>query len=63
MPDATLPADLDDTKPLKVSVPLRLHIKLRSLKVLGHGTVSELVTRAVEEYIDGLDTQVEELVA
>lgn len=63
MPDAALPADLDDTKPLKVSLPLRLHIQLRSLKVLGHGTVSELVTEAVEDYIAGLDADVEALVA
>lgn len=63
MAEATLSPDLDDTKPLKVSLPLRLHIKLRSLKVLGHGTVSEMVTEAVESYLDDLDASVGELIA
>lgn len=57
------PVALDDTKPMKVSLPVRLHIQLRSLKVLGHGTVSELVTEAVEAYLDGVDAPVDEVVA
>lgn len=43
--------DLDRTKPLKVSVPLRQHIELHKLKILTGKNMSETVQDALEMYL------------
>lgn len=46
--------DLDRTKPLKVSVPLKQHIDLHKLKILTGKNMSETVQDALEMYLDAI---------
>lgn len=44
--------DLDRTKPVKVSLPLKQHIDLHRVKVLTGKTMSETVQDALEMYLE-----------
>lgn len=46
--------DLERTKPLKVSVPLKQHIELHKLKILTGQNMSETVQDALEMYLDAI---------
>lgn len=46
--------DLDRTKPLKVSVPIKQHIDLHKLKILTGKNMSETVQDALEMYLDAI---------
>lgn len=46
--------ETDDRKPLKVSLPIRQHIRLRTLKLLTEQTISEITEDAVESYFEAL---------
>lgn len=42
----------DDTKPIKVQIPVRQHIKLHSLRIVTDLGLSEMVQIAVANYLD-----------
>lgn len=46
--------DLERTKPLKVSVPLKQHIELHKLKILTGQNMSETVQDALKMYLDAI---------
>lgn len=46
--------DLERTKPLKVSVPVKQHIDLHKLKILTGKNMSETVQDALEMYLDAI---------
>lgn len=45
----------DDRKALKVTLPIRQHIRLRTLKLLTDRTMSEITEEAVDRYLDQLE--------
>lgn len=55
----------DETKPMKVQLPLHQHVKLHSLRVLTDRSISDMVEIAVGNYVDLLreegDAAVEEI--
>lgn len=46
---------LAEDKQLKVKLPLSLHLRLHSVKVLTGQNISDQVTEALANYLDGLD--------
>lgn len=42
---------MEDTKRLKIKLPVHQHIKLRTLKVMTGRTISEIVEQAVADYV------------
>jgi hypothetical protein len=47
--------ELAEDKQLKVKLPLRMHLRLHSIKVLRGENISDQVTEALADYLDGLD--------
>lgn len=45
---------LDETKPLKVDIPIHQHIALRTVKLTTGRTLSEIVETAVADYVQAL---------
>lgn len=54
MPIAPEGQDLDEMKPLRVKIPLRLHIKLHTLRLLTGKNMSHTVQVALERYLDDI---------
>jgi predicted DNA-binding protein len=46
---------LAEDKQLKVKLPLRMHLRLHSVKVLTGQNISEQVAEALAEYLDDMD--------
>lgn len=47
--------DLAEDKQLKVKLPLRLHLRLHSVKVLTGQNISDQVAEALASYLDDMD--------
>lgn len=47
--------DLAEDKQLKVKLPLRLHLRLHSVKVLTGQNISDQVAEALAKYLDDVD--------
>lgn len=49
--------DLDESKRLKIQVPVRQHLRLHQIKVLEGQNLSESVRRALEMYFEHLEEE------
>lgn len=47
--------DLAEDKQLKVKLPLRMHLRLHSVKVLTGETISDQVSEALASYLEDMD--------
>lgn len=44
--------DLDDAKEIRVTIPVRQHLKLRALKLFTDQTMSQVIEEALDGYLD-----------
>lgn len=49
------PADLHELKEIKLRLPVAMHIRLHSVKIMDNRTISDVVTEAVEAYFAKMD--------